>query len=84
MGDRKPEELLKEVISSMVDDPDSVYLDIGGHNNLVSIEVYTADKDAAMVIGRGGEHAVALRKIFGATYGRLGKRLRLHIIDPRR
>ena len=80
----EPTDLLNHVIRQMVDFPDSV--DIIGHESAhtATYDVHLADADVGKVLGRRGSHADALRLVFGAIYGKHGKRLNLQVIDPTR
>jgi predicted RNA-binding protein YlqC (UPF0109 family) len=78
------EELLETTVREMCDYPDQV--DISAHVTAHSavFDIRVADADVGKVLGRKGSHAKALRAIFGAIYGKYGKRLHLQVIDPRR
>lgn len=78
-------ELLADVVRNLVDKPDSVRVEEVLNRNLaVVLEVHVADSDVGKAIGMKGAYAEALRVLFGAMYGRIGKRLSLQVIDPRR
>jgi hypothetical protein len=76
--------LLRSLVKLLVDEPDGVKIDttVTGHSAVFDIHV--SDADVGKVLGKKGVHAHALRTIFGAIYGKLGKRLHLQVVDPRR
>ena len=87
MGQTKPitdpEELLRGIVACLVDDQDQVLIDIKSSKRGVMYEIEVADGDVGKLLGRSGKHADALRTLFIAIYGKLGKKLLLEVIDPR-
>jgi len=83
-NETKEEKLIKEIIYSLVDKKEEVSIDITltGHTAVYDIRV--ADSDVGKVLGKKGGHAAALRTIFSAIYGKMGKKLHLQVVDPRR
>ena len=80
----EPKELLKEVISLLVDKQDKVEVvcTITAHTAVYDIRV--DNSDVGKVLGRKGIYADALRTLFGAIYGKTGKKLHLQIVNERK
>lgn len=79
-----PTDLLEQVIRQMVDLPDQVEITVHESAHTAAFDIEVADSDVGKVLGRKGSHARALRLLFGAIYGKHGKRLHLQVIDPTR
>ena len=81
------EDLLKQIILKMVDNREKVSvtsnIDTTTTIPTVHFEVKVAYEDVGMVVGKGGMYANALRTIFSAIYGKIGKRVRLLVVNPR-
>lgn len=77
-------ELLEDIVRFLVDDPDGVHIDSHLTAHTAMFEIRVDDADVGKVLGRQGNHAKALRTLFDAIYGKLGKRLHLQVVDPRR
>jgi hypothetical protein len=77
-------ELLYRIVQGLVDRPDEVKINHIDGESLVVVEIRVADDDVRKALGKKGANAEALRQLFGAVYGREGKRLHLQVIDPRR
>lgn len=83
-GPASPEALLELVIKQMCDDPDQVRIESSVTKQRAAFDVYVSSRDFPKLIGSGGSYAYALRTIFGAIFGRLGKKLHLMVVNPRR
>ena len=79
-----PEELLEQAVRHMVDLPDEVRIESHVTDHTATFDINVADSDVGKVLGTSGAHAKALRVVFGAIYGKYGKRLHLQVVDPRR
>ena len=78
------EKLIKDIITSLVDEKDKVKVNctITPHTAVYDIKV--ANKDVGKVLGKRGSYADALRTIFGAIYGKSGKKLHLQVyVEPK-
>ena len=75
---------LKMIVEMIVDSPGEVRLDSTITEHSAVFDIHVADADVGKVLGKKGSHAHALRTLFGAIYGKLGKRLHLQVVDPRR
>jgi len=80
----QPTELLNQVVRQMVDLPELVRIEGHESDHTASYDIHVADSDVGKVLGRKGSHAHALRLVFGAIYGKHGKRLNLQVVDPTR
>lgn len=79
------EKIIGDIINSLVDHKDEVKIrsTITPHTAVFDIKV--ASKDVGKVLGKKGAYADALRTLFGAIYGRAGKKLHLQIyVDPKK
>jgi hypothetical protein len=78
------EKALLAIIEMLVDAPSDVRVDATVTNHSAVFDIHVADADVGKVLGKKGVHAHALRTLFGAIYGKIGKRLHLQVVDPRR
>ena len=79
-----PTDLLRQMVQQMVDLPEEVRIDVHESDHTATFDIEVADTDVGKALGRNGSHAKALRLLFGAIYGKHGKRLHLQVIDPNR
>ena len=80
----KEEDLIKSIIYSLVDNKEDVKIESTITSHTAVFDIKVADEDVGKVLGKKGIHAASLRTIFSAIYGKLGKKLHLQIVDPRR
>ncbi len=75
------EEFVAYVIRNLVDSPDDVKVDIfdGSKSSVVEIRVH--DDDVAKLVGRQGRTIKALRQISMTVAARLGRKVRLEIVQ---
>ena len=78
------ERLLREIIARLVDNPDEVHIESMVSARSVVFDIFVAEGDVGMVLGRRGVYADSLRIIFSALYGKLGKKVHLQVVGPRR
>lgn len=78
------EKALLSILEMLVDSPEQVRLESTVTKHSAVFDIHVADADVGKVLGKKGVHAHALRTLFGAIYGKLGKRLHLQVVDPRR
>lgn len=73
------EKLIKDIILCLVTEPDEVMIKstITPHTAVYDIQV--ANKDVGKVLGKRGVYADALRTLFGAIYGKSGRKLHLQV-----
>lgn len=79
-----PSELLREVIMHLTDLPQEIIVEFNETPHTATFDIEVDDSDVGKVLGKGGAHANALRVLFGAIYGKHGKRLMLQVVDPNR
>jgi uncharacterized protein len=73
-------DLVEYVAKSLVDEPESVTVEvINGEDGLV-IELHVAEADMGKVIGRNGSVAKALRTLLKVTSARSGEPVSLEIV----
>tara|TARA_Y100000034_G_C6721065_1_gene319008 strand:+ start:378 stop:680 length:303 start_codon:yes stop_codon:yes gene_type:complete len=82
-GTQKEEEVLKALVELLVDDPSSVKIDTTVTAHSAVFDIHVGNSDVGQVLGKRGVHANAMRTLFNAIFGKLGKRLHLQIVDPR-
>ena len=75
-------ELLHKLILSLVDEKDKVDISCTITKHTAVYDIKVASKDVGKVLGKKGVYADALRTLFGAIYGRNGKKLHLQVLDP--
>lgn len=73
-------ELVEFVAKSLVDDPDSVKVDVVREDGETVIELHVAEDDMGKVIGRNGSVAKALRTLLKVTAARDGEPVSLEIL----
>lgn len=75
------EQLLKTIVTNLVDDPNAVRITTTDGERRVIFELHVARTDVGKVIGRQGRTARAIRTILSAAATKSGKRASLDIID---
>ncbi len=73
-------ELVEFVAKSLVDDPDSVRVEVVQEKDGTVIELHVAEDDMGKVIGRNGSVAKALRTLLKVTAAREGRPVSLEIL----
>ncbi len=73
-------ELVEYVAKSLVDDPDSVKVEVVRGEEGTIIELHVAESDMGKVIGRNGSVAKALRTLLKVTSARTGEPVSLEIV----
>lgn len=75
------EEFVAYVIQNLVDSPEEVKIDVyeGAKSSVVEIRVH--DDDVAKLVGRQGRTIKALRQIAMTVAARLGRKVRLEVIQ---
>ena len=73
-------ELVEYVAKSLVDDPESVTVDVVEGQDGTVIELHVAEGDMGKVIGRNGSVAKALRTLLKVTAARDGGSVTLEIL----
>lgn len=81
MGDLMEKELVSYVARSLVDEPDSVEVNMIEGEKSTILELRVAPSDIGKVIGKHGRIAKAIRTILSAASTRTGKRIVLEILD---
>lgn len=73
-------ELVEFVARSLVDDPDSVSVQVHQENGETVIELHVAEDDMGKVIGRNGSVAKAMRTLLKVAATRQGGDVSLEIV----
>jgi predicted RNA-binding protein YlqC (UPF0109 family) len=73
-------ELVEYVARSLVDDPDSVRVDVRPSREATVIELHVADDDMGKVIGRNGSVVKALRTLLKVKAARDGETVSLEVV----
>ena len=74
-------EFVTYLIKNLVDQPDSVKVDVYEGEQTVVIEVRVAQDDVARVIGRQGNTIKALRTLAMTVAARFGRKVRLELVE---
>jgi len=69
------------VIKNLVDEPDAVDIQVVEGDNGTMIEVRVSPEDVAKVVGRKGRIINSLRTIAMTVGARMGRRVRLEIVQ---
>ncbi len=80
-GEDRLQELVAYIASSLVDDPDSVDVQVVEEDRAVVLELTVAPDDLGKVIGKEGRTARAIRTLLAATSARLDRRAVLDILE---
>lgn len=75
------EEFIAYMIRNLVDSPEDVKIDIFEGSLSSVVEIRVNDKDVAKLVGRQGRTIKALRQIAMTVAARLGKKVRLEIVQ---
>ncbi|MCB1080274.1 MAG: KH domain-containing protein [Simkaniaceae bacterium] len=75
------EEFVAYVIRNLVDCPDDVQISIYDGERSSVVEIQVADNDVAKLVGRQGRTIKALRTIAMTVAARLGRKVRLEIVQ---
>lgn len=76
------EDFVAYIIKNLVDHPDNVGVEIFDGEKSTVIEIQVNQDDVAKIVGRDGRTIKALRTIALTVGARLGKRVRLELIQP--
>ncbi len=74
-------ELIEFLVRALVDDPDSVSIDVAQGRRGLSMRVSVAPDDMGRVIGRRGRTAQAIRTVVRAAAAREGMDVHVDIVD---
>ncbi|MBU0479854.1 MAG: KH domain-containing protein [Proteobacteria bacterium] len=74
-------ELIEFIATSLVDDRESVSVNVTEEGDSTVLELRVAKDDLGKVIGKQGRTARAMRALLSAAAGRSGARARLEILD---
>jgi predicted RNA-binding protein YlqC (UPF0109 family) len=77
----KLQDLIAYIASSLVDDPDSVEVNVVEEDRATVLELTVAPDDLGKVIGKEGRTARAMRTLLSATSARMHKRAILDILE---
>lgn len=75
------EEFIAYMIRNLVDSPDDVKIDIFDGSKSSVIEIRVNNDDVAKLVGRQGRTIKALRQIAMTVAARLGRKVRLEIVQ---
>lgn len=74
-------EFIEYIVKNLVDQPDAVNVHCYEGERGVMAEVRVASSDVGKVVGRGGKTINALRTIAMMACARLGRRIRIELIE---
>jgi len=74
-------ELVEYIAKALVDDPDSVEVNMIEGEKSTILELKVGPEDVGKVIGKHGRIAKAVRTVLSAVSTRTGKRIVLEILD---
>lgn len=81
MAGQKLQDLIAYIASSLVDDPESVEVNVVEEDRAIVLELSVAPEDLGKVIGKEGRTARAMRTLLAATSARMRKRAILDILE---
>ncbi len=74
-------ELVEYIASALVDEPDSIAVNVIEGEKSTILELRVAENDIGKVIGKHGRIAKSIRTILSAAATKSGKRVVLEILD---
>jgi predicted RNA-binding protein YlqC (UPF0109 family) len=74
-------EFFTYLVKNLVDQPDSVDIQVVEQENQTLVEIRVAQKDISKVIGRQGRMVNSLRTLAITIGARFGKRVRLEVVN---
>ncbi len=75
------DELVREIARALVDEPDSVQVQLDSHDENTVLRLKVAPHDVGKVIGKQGRTARSVRTILGAVSMKLHHRYTLDILE---
>lgn len=69
---------------ALCDKPEAVVVEKVETTSTVVFDVTVDPSDVGKAIGKGGGYAFAIRQLFDAIYGRLGKKCHFMVANPQR
>lgn len=75
------EEFIGYLVKNLVDHPDDVGVHVVDGNSSTIVEVKVSDEDVAKVVGRQGRTIKALRTIAMTIGARMGRRVKLELVN---
>lgn len=76
-----PKAVLEYLASSIVDEPDSVVVEVDERRNGVELSLHVAPDDMGKIIGRRGRVAQAIRTVVRAAGAKEGIEAQVEIVD---
>ena len=80
-GDGIMNELIKNIVYALVDNPEKVEVDVVQGTQSSVVELKVAKEDLGKVIGKQGRTAQAMRTILNAASAKVKKRMVLEILE---
>jgi predicted RNA-binding protein YlqC (UPF0109 family) len=74
-------DLIEYIVKSLVDNPDSVAINVTEDDKSVILELRVGEGDIGKVIGKHGRIAKAMRTVLQAAGAKNSKRVMLEILD---
>ncbi len=75
------EQLLREVVARLVDQPEALQIESSITDGLAVFEVACPKDDTGKLLGRKGAHANGIRAVFTAIFGKRGRRFHFNVND---
>lgn len=69
------------LVKNLVDKPDAVDVKVIDEQEETKVEIRVSPEDIAKVVGRQGRTIKSLRTIAGTIGGRIGRRIRLEVLQ---
>jgi predicted RNA-binding protein YlqC (UPF0109 family) len=74
-------ELVRYIVSSLVDNPDAVQATESEYRGIVTVELSVGDGDMGRVIGRRGRVINSIRSIVQVSAAKQGKRANVEVLE---
>jgi len=68
-ADARIEELVRFIITSLVDEPDKVVIKVTAEDSTISVDIQAEPNDVGKIIGRGGRTIKSIRTLARASVG---------------
>ena len=77
----EPQDLLRHVVASIVENPDAVSIDVSEDDDTIRFDVSVGDGDMGRVIGKRGRTAHAIRALVRAAAAKDGASVDVEFVD---
>ncbi len=81
LGLESVQEFVRFVVTSLVDEPEQVRLELAEKGELTIIQIHCFKRDIGKIIGKSGKTISAIRTLVTGTSARVGRRVSVDVMD---